>query len=1285
MTKHFRLGILLLCAAGPLLVLASRATGSWRGETGPLRGANRRVTASARPRPLHFEEDLGQSAGAGRFFSRGRGYALALDSRGASLTLVPSATGSRRTGSAAGRPASTRLELQGSNPKARIVGLDRQRGVVNYLVGRDPKKWRTHIPTYKKVKYEAVYPGVDLVYHGDQGSLEYDFIVRPGADPNQIRLSATGADDVELADNGDLLLHLPGGTLTQKKPVAYQLVGGKKHDVPAAFRLNARTTGHVDAELSFVLARYDPNQPLIIDPILGFSTYLGGNDYDETNAVACGSDWSVYVAGATASSDFILSAGPADETYNGNLDAVVTRLTFDGQLIYSTYLGGTAYDGAKTIAVDGSGAAYVAGATQSVDFPTLAPTASTGGGGTDGWVAKLTADGTALGWSTYLGGTGWDSVEAIAHDGAGSLHVCGITRSTDFPTQNEVYDDLGDDDGFAALIAADGSSLLYSTYLGGAGPDVAVGLTIGPDGGTYVVGGTASSDFPATGGVAFPTYADGGDAFLTKLAWNGSTLSLAYSTYLGGSSEDGAYSVAVGWDGSAYVAGVTASTDFPTAPAGAALFGSPRGGSYDGFVSKVAPTGDSLSYSTFLGGGGEDGATSIAVDSFGEAYVTGYTTSDDFPVSRALFDTRQGGYDAFVTHIKPNASGLDYSTYLGGAGEEYFARLALQAGDNPVVVGSTTDTFPLAYAIDSTTEGGGEGFVAWLIDPPDAPTSLVAAESAGHYPLLSWSGAERADSVTAERKLPGDPDSAWAPAFTTSDPGVGEDTTAVRGIEYNYRVRAFSRHGNSGYTSSVTYTPAPPASPSGVTAGFAVGGDAVWISWSDNSDDELAFLLQRQDAFGSWSDLVTMGPDATSAIDPNVQPWLVYGYRVVALNQGGASAPSDAGLSAPPAPFDLRAAAQSASRITLSWSTNARNQHGAEIEARRGAGPWERIAVLGWDELSYEHTDLLPNTTYTYHARNFLRNSGDTVYSGWSDPASAVTVSDRPEAPGSFQAFSPDRGRVVLTWMDNADDEAGFKVYRRIGSSGAFTLLDTVAADANTFTDATTTGDTQYSYTVAAYNDRGASPAAKEQTVTTLWGPESLTGAAVTTAQVNLTWKDMSLYEDGYSIERRKGAGVYVEAARVSGKVGKSQTLTYNDTGLTTGVSYTYRVRAYNTRATSLYANGTSITTTGAPEPGLRVSPVAKSYGRVPKGQTRTATFTVKNTGRKWEAVTIPALGGAFQVIGSRRFTLSAGESRSFRVRFSAGRIGAYRAELPVKCQHGEVVKLELDARSIRG
>jgi hypothetical protein len=1436
--------------------------------------------------PLRFEENRGQAAGGARFLSHGRGYSLALDPTGPSLVLSRPQPGTRDGGSAllpgrGSRPeasAAVRLRLVKSNPAPRLVGEAKQRGIVNYLLGSDPKRWRTRIPTYAKVRYRRVYPGVDLVYHGGQGQLEYDFEVRPGADPSRIRMSTEGAEKVELAENGDLLLHVPGGTITQKKPVAYQVIDGEKREVPASFVLrpsrwgsggvgeygsepdsHTTTLPHSDAEVTFQLARYDATRPLVIDPVLAFSSYLGGDAEDYATAVALDASGCSYVAGYTNSSHLPSAGGR---------DAFVTKLAADGTgPIYSTYLGGGGEEFARGIAVDASGSACLVGDTYSPDFPTQSPLQSWLSGTSDAFVARLSADGSSLTYSTYLGGSDMERCNAVALDAGGAAYLTGTTGSSDYPTQGSLYSGDGSSC-FLTKLAADGQSLGYSTFLGGSGLDAGTGVAVAADGTGWVVGFTSSNDLPTPNG-ADTSFGGTVDGFAMKVAADGS--SLLCGTYLGGGDYDEALAVVVGSDGSAYVTGGTQSGDFPTL---SSLY--PSQGS-DAFVTKIGSNG-AIAYSTYLGGGGGDSGYAIAVGADGAAYVTGLTTSGDFPSVDAFDAALSGATDAFVTKLAAGGGSIAYSTYLGGGDVDSGLGIAVTSGGSAWVVGQTqydvTD-FPLVNPVDSVSQGV-EAFVARVAVALVAPTGLTVTENASALPVLSWtSGSPDGDGYRVERKRSGDPDPSYAQVLDIPSTTDVVDSSATPGLKYTYRVRAYNATGESAPSSAADFTPSVPTAPSslsvslnaeglavalifweqsrnetgfevqrsvdgttfipltnappragtdnqvfyvdpdisghrrlwyrvravneaaasaalegtvymavtdlavseganlrpvlswsprvapgsmsgfrverkptsdagaafetalttsantgvedttatlgvaytyrvrvlhgtypagppsteaefvpsppqqapsGLTAGFDAGGLNLVVRWSDNSPNERGFEIEARSALVSPSVIGQAAANATSYVDATVAPYQALpSYRVRAVNDGGGSAWTDLVLASPAPPFGLTAVARSATKISLTWQSNAGNFMGFEIQAKQGAGSFAPIAVLDLLTTSYDDAPLAPNTTYSYRVRSVYHVPGELSVSDWAGPATATTAGDgAPAAPSNLQVFSPERGRVNLTWSDNSGDEAGFKVYRRIAPSGAYSLLTTLPADANTYGDTTTTGDTTYGYTVAAYNDRGTSPVTDEQRVTTLWGPETLTAAAVTTAQVGLTWKDMTLFEDAYSIERQKAGGSFVEAARVSGKVGKNQTLTYTDTGLTSGVVYTYRVRAYNSNATSVFTTNRSITTTGAPEPGLQVTPAVKSYGRVPKGQARTATFTVKNTGKKWEAVTIPALGGAFEVLGSRHFTLKSGATRTFKVRFTAGRVGVYAAELPVRCQHGEVVRVKLDGRSIR-
>jgi hypothetical protein len=1490
-------GPFLALALGCLAVLAAGASLGLQGSGLPRFGrrAVRSAPASARVaalgRPLSFEENRGQAAARTRFLSRGPGYTLALSPTEAVVSLAGRQAVERSRSAAAGSPQhstlntqhSLRLRLVGGSTRAKVTGIEKQRGIVNYLIGNDPKQWRTHIPTFAKVKYERVYPGVDLVYHGTQGSLEYDFEVAPGADPSQIRLSATGAEKVELSPTGDLLLHTPAGTLTQHKPVAYQQIDGRRVEVAARFTLDpssvirhpspnharfrdaSRITDDASqsairnpqsAIVSFQLARYDATQPLIIDPTLAFSTYFGGSSDDTGTGVATDSSGSVYVCGYTTSTD-LATAGPYQGAAGGGTDAFLFKLSADGSTLhYATYLGGSANEFGLDVDVDGSGQACAVGYTRSTNFPTGNAYDTTGDSNADAFVTRLSADGASLIYSTYLGATGFDSCTDVEVEADGVAHLVGVAASSGFPMVAAVDTTFsGGSEAWVAEFPADGSAPSYSTFLGGTGAEQGFAIAVDSDGSAYVTGETGSATtFPVVNAI-YSTRAGstGNDAFVSKLTWNGTTLALAYSTYLGGSANERGLGIAVDSSGAAYTTGYTGSSDFPTT---SGAYDTSFGSSSDIYVTGLTAAGTALAYSTYLGNSGDKHGNRIAVDTDGQAVVVGYTTGA-YPTTNAYQATYGGSQDGVITKLAADGASLVYSTYLGGTGSDNVAAVALTSDGNAVLAGSTSSSsFPLVNAVDSSlasseafaarlvtfaapsgftvTEGSNgrpslswtdnsveeSGYYAFRIDNDDNGANLnFAADSTSHedttatvgkiqhYSLraytatrtttfaqatftpttptapsgltatlntegtvvsLSWTdnsnneltfrverstdggatwetlttlaagststadtdisgrsvihyrvtavneGGENTSAEVARYIVPtdltvieganGKPVLSWTDGFadetgysierqtvstlsgftevlatSANETTSIEDTTATVGVAYEYRVRAI-RVGYSGYSATALFVPPAPEAPSDLSAQTSVSGTSVTLTWTDNSDNETQVVIWRtSDGGATFDPILVRTPPVTTATDSSADPNATYYYQVIAYNDGGGGA-SPIVEASPRQPDGLTAEAVSGSAVELAWTDNSWNEEGFELERKAGSGSYMLLADLPPGTRSHRHTGLAENTTYTYRLRSYCESA-----SGWAGPVSATTFTSTPEAPGSLKVYSPDRGSVVLTWVDNSADESGFKVYRRLGSTGAYGLLASVAANANTYTDATTTGDTKYSYAVSAFNDRGVSPSTKEQSVTTLWGPESLAASAVTTAQIDLSWKDLSLYEDGYSIERKKGSGSYYEVGRADGKVGKNQTLTYSDTGLTSGVSYTYRVRAYNTNATSLYATGTSITTTSAPAPGLRVTPVQKSFGRVPKGQARTATFQVKNAGKKQEEVTLSALAGAFQVLGSRRFTLTAGASRTFKVRFGARTLGLYTIELPVKCQHGEVVKIKLEGRSVRG
>jgi hypothetical protein len=477
--------------------------------------------------------------------------------------------------------------------------------------------------------------------------------------------------------------------------------------------------------IGFRLGSYDASRPLVIDPVLSYSTYLGGGGDEQGNLIALDTARNAYIAGRTASIDFPTTSG-ADSSLGGTQDAFVTKLNATGSaLVYSTYLGGSGLDDGETLAVDANSNAYVIGFTFSSDFPTVGAVDSTLGGTEDAFVAKLNSSG-ALAYSTYLGGAGRDEGFGIAVDSAANAYAAGQTFSSDFPTVGALDSTLGGtDDAFVTKLNAAGSALSYSTYLGGSGSEQAGSIDLDSASNAYVPGFTSSSDFPTSAGAADTTLGGTTDAFVTKLNAAGSALS--YSTYLGGSSDESVpFGIAVDGDLSAYVTSRTFSSDFPTTPD---AFDSSLGGTQDAFVTKLNPSGSALDYSTYLGGSGTERSFSIAVDD-ARAWVTGRTSSSDFPTMDPLDSTLGGTQDGFVTKLNKPGAGLQFSTYLGGSGIDLGVGIALDsASPNPsaYVVGATgSSDFPTTPGAFDATLAGALTQSCGAATPCDAFVSKIA-------------------------------------------------------------------------------------------------------------------------------------------------------------------------------------------------------------------------------------------------------------------------------------------------------------------------------------------------------------------------------------------------------------------------------------------------------------------------------------------------------------------------------------------------------------------------------
>ena len=646
--------------------------------------------------PLSFEPNLGQSDSQIKFLAHGQGYGLFLTADRALLSVTQPAR----------PPQMLSLRLLGANPAARISAQRKLAGVSNYLLGNDPSQWHTGIPNYARVRYAGIYPGVDLVYYGRQQQLEYDFVLAPGADPGHIRLQVEGARALRLNHLGALVLALPGGDIQMRPPVAYQLTGNKKQIVAARYVLE---NGN---RVALCVGNYDRRRALVIDPVVIYSTYLGGTGSETSPAIAVDSAFNAYVAGTTASANFPTTAGALQTSLKGTTTNVfVSKFNSTGTaLSFSTYLGGTGTDSAAGIAVDSGFNPYVAGTTTSSDFPITSakavPDSPAAAGTNHVFVTELNPSGSALLYSTYLAGNGVDVAKGVAvGPQAGTVFATGTTTSTNFATVAKPAG-RGTSQFFVTKLntgKSGAASLVYSTYIGGTTPSTGAtdggGIAVDSAGDALITGGTTYSNMPVVN--AFQAGLNGTEnAFVAKLDPNGLFSTKSFLTYLGGNNTDVGTGIATDAGGNAYVTGSTTSSTFPVlAATGSSIYQGTFSGTSDAFLTKVAAAGTSLIWSTFIGGSGVTSGAAVAVDGSQNVFVTGSTDGGLNTVNATqLQGTFAGGAtDALVG--KFNISGTaQFVTYLGGSGDDHGTGVALDINGNPYVAGDTTSATGLSTA-----------------------------------------------------------------------------------------------------------------------------------------------------------------------------------------------------------------------------------------------------------------------------------------------------------------------------------------------------------------------------------------------------------------------------------------------------------------------------------------------------------------------------------------------------------------------------------------------------------
>jgi hypothetical protein len=719
------------------LILAGVALAAGAGRVPPA------LKAEARSAPLFFTPNSGQAPRGVRFMAR-TPRLTAYFSRGEAQFCA-----------AAGAVRMRFEDARAAEPEAR----GRLPGVANYLngaglslpVSRGPEGWGPSghgelrpaaltgrlkpappgpgarslgLPLYREIVYRDLYPGIDMVYGVAGRGLKSEFRVAAGAHPAAIRVRYSGTGKLSIAEDGSLAIPLGAAPLREEAPTIYQEIEGKRILVPGRFALSG------DA-VTFEIGRYDASRPLIIDPAIAYSTLLGGSGADAANAIAVDASGAVYIAGFTESTN-LPTVNPARTFNAGGDDVFIAKFNANGSgLVYCTYLGGSGQDIAAAIAVDASGAVYVAGSTTSADFPTRAPLQSRLAGARNAFAVKLAPAGNSLVYSTYLGGSGSDSANGIAVDAAGNAYLTGDTTSFNFPAPGWQRNNRGGQDAFAAKISADGSRLLWSSYLGGSGADRGAAIAVNAAGEAWIAGSTWSADFPTAG--AFQNASGGGqDAFVARFSADGNTL--AFASYLGGSGgtaiyPEAAQAIALDAAGNAYVAGVTSSADFPALkPVQSALKGA-----MDAFATKVSAAG-ALVYSTYLGGSGVDIANAVAVDWSGSAYIAGYTYSTDLLAVNALQSTNAGDCDAFLAKLNSTPA-VAYLSYLGGRGADTATALAVDAMGGVYLAGWTLSTnLPLLNPYQATDGNAYGAFVTKLnFTAPATAVRLGTADSVSAY------------------------------------------------------------------------------------------------------------------------------------------------------------------------------------------------------------------------------------------------------------------------------------------------------------------------------------------------------------------------------------------------------------------------------------------------------------------------------------------------------------------------------------------------------------------------
>ncbi|MCB2204625.1 fibronectin type III domain-containing protein [bacterium] len=1065
------------------------------------------------------------------------------------------------------------MKLVGSNPLVRIRAEQALPAYSNYYYPHCPQGI-THVRSFARIVYENVYDNIDMVFAAAQGKTKYEFIVRPGGDPAQIRLRYDGAVSMRHAENGRLSIATPVGEIDEQSPYSYQLTG---KDVPTAFVLRGE-------EVTFDVGAYDASKTLVIDP---WATYYGGHGTDQASGVAIDASGNVIVCGTTASTDFPV-IGAAQGTHAGSNDIAIVKFSDAGTPVWATYYGGTQDDWGLDVAVDASGNIAVTGSVTSWDFPVKNAMQQTiGSQGTDDAFVLLLDGGGSCQWATYHGGALSDYSQGIAFDGSGNVVLTGTTESDNFPVQNAWQSTKQQmEEAFLSKLSFNGT-LLWSTFVGGERDDRGRDVTVDASGNIYLVGATGSQYFPvlnpfqsAIGGVG----AD--DAFIARFSGAGVP---DWLTYYGGTSGDGAFTVTSDGSGNVIVAGLTTSSDFPVSGAEQPYIS----GGGDVFILKLT-SGGSRTWATYFGGSGAEGIGGIATDGNDNILFTGFTLSGNLPVANPWQSNYGGSGDGFV--VKFDALGRkQWATYLGGDRYDMGKSIDTDGSGNVILCGQTASLdFPVYKAhqpaLSAVQSGddwtGYDMFIAsmspdGIIIPlykPATPTSLTASTLSPTKVMLRWTdNADNESEYIIERQKDASP---WEEAAAdtmnaTQHTLIGLQPEAL----YTFRVKAVNWVFESDYSDEVQITMPEFKAPTELKVAD-ISSSEIGLVWVDHADNETDYVVELKNG-GDWRPVDTLRENTTAATVTELTPQTPYSFRVLAMDGAIASAYSNevqaTTLRFLDAPAALTASLLTENSAHLEWTDHSTEETGYEVEQRIKYGSWTLITTTAADVTTFDVVGLIADTTYAFR----VRAVGQDATSSYSNEVSIFT-SLAPATPINLIADARDLFTVQVTWERASTNEDYFEI-ERSEDGATWTPVHTTTAGITVLNDEHLEPSTVYWYRVRAVNATGVSGWSAADSARTYARPapgRPFFPAATTldAHAIEITWVlPHPSYEDGCEIQESTTGDdadfTTIEPAIAPGK------RSYERTGLNPLTTYYYRIRAYNGSGTSEWSDVVSAMT----------------------------------------------------------------------------------------------------------